>query len=57
VGSKHIPVAPVSTIAVGSGVRRGSGVMCGLGEDIDAGIVSGGLQRHAVGVKYFPNWY
>ena len=44
-------MAPVSTIAVYSSVRCGSGVMCGLGEDIGAGIVSGGLQRYTVGIK------
>ena len=45
-----MPVAPVSTIAVWFGVRRGFGVLGGVGEGLGPGVCSGGLQRCAVDV-------
>ena len=46
-----MPVAPVSTIAVWFGVRRGFGVLGGLGEGLGPGVCTGGLQRCAVDVE------
>jgi len=46
-----MPVAPVSTIAVWFGVRRGFGVLCGLCEGLGPGVCTGGLQRCAVDVE------
>jgi len=45
-----MPVAPVSTIAVWFGVRRGFGVLGGMGEGFGPGGCTGGLQRCAVDV-------
>ena len=45
-----MPVAPVSTIAVWFGVRRGFGVLGGVGEGLGPGVCTGGLQRCAADV-------